>query len=908
MLGPGIRLLARLRMPQKLLLVAAVFFLPIVFLLIVHVRQLNEQIAFSQRELMGVQMIEPVRRMTQTMQLHRGLSQQAIAGVAAARGRLPELRGKIKSAIADADKLDALHAATLATGSEWAALKAAWQELESRTDSLAAEESFRLHSETIARARDFLILIADHSNMTLDPDIETYYLVDAFATKIVRMTESAGIMRAMSLKAIALNSLSPEQRLQLAVFLQNIETDLVDIHAGLLKVGSANAAAKASLQQPSQTLKTAMSAYVQLIRTELLGDAIVASGDVTLRVASAAIDAAYELNDTARGEFVRMAGERVSRLQSSRLQSLLLVAVALLVVIYLFLSFRAYLLRAIGAIADGTRRVANGNFTEPLVVDSSDELAAIADEMNTTQQALRDRIDADRLLANANLRIRNALDVSSNSVMLADPDGKIIYCNAAVIDMFRQAESDIRRQLPQFRADRVLGASFDEFHKQPAHQRNLLDALRQLHRAEIEVGGRVFSLVASPIFNDARERVGTVVEWQDRTLEVSIQKEVAAIIEAAAAGDFAKRLDTSAMKGFFLQLGDGINALLEVNASALNDIGRVLSRLSHGDLTDTVTTDYQGMLGKLKDDTNATVANLREIVGQIKTSGDAINTAAQEIATGNQDLSSRTEQQASSLEETASSMEELTSTVKQNADNARQANELAGNAQQVAVRGGDVVAQVVQTMNAIHQSSSKIGDIIGVIDGIAFQTNILALNAAVEAARAGEQGRGFAVVATEVRNLAQRSAAAAKEIKGLIADSVEKVESGNKQVDQAGRTMAEVVSSIQRVAKIMADIAEASREQSAGIEQVGLAVSQMDEVTQQNAALVEQAAAAAESLEEQAQSLVQAVSVFVLGESQTALPGKARAQALLAPSVARAVPVGKMAALSAPSEDEWEEF
>jgi methyl-accepting chemotaxis protein len=254
-------------------------------------------------------------------------------------------------------------------------------------------------------------------------------------------------------------------------------------------------------------------------------------------------------------------------------------------------------------------------------------------------------------------------------------------------------------------------------------------------------------------------------------------------------------------------------------------------------------------------------------------------------------------------------MEQLTSTVKQNADNARQANELAGNAQQVAIKGGEVVGQVVDTMSAIHQSSSKIADIIGVIDGIAFQTNILALNAAVEAARAGEQGRGFAVVATEVRNLAQRSAAAAKEIKGLISDSVEKVETGNKLVDQAGRTMEEIVTSIKRVARIMGDISDASREQSSGIEQVSLAVSQMDEVTQQNAALVEEAAAAAESLEEQAHNLAQAVSVFRV-DSATPAPRLAapqippRQSTLQRPRVAPK----KAQALPASLDDEWEEF
>jgi methyl-accepting chemotaxis protein len=284
-------------------------------------------------------------------------------------------------------------------------------------------------------------------------------------------------------------------------------------------------------------------------------------------------------------------------------------------------------------------------------------------------------------------------------------------------------------------------------------------------------------------------------------------------------------------------------------------------------LTDKITNDYQGSFGQLKNDANTTVANLTDIMTQLRDATESINTAAKEIASGNTDLSSRTEEQASSLEETASSMEELTSTVKQNAENARQANQLAIGASDVAVKGGAVVSQVVTTMSSINESSKKIVDIISVIDGIAFQTNILALNAAVEAARAGEQGRGFAVVATEVRNLAQRSAAAAKEIKELISDSVEKVGTGTKLVDEAGKTMEEIVSSVKRVTDIMGEITAASQEQSSGIEQVNQAITQMDEVTQQNAALVEQAAAAAESLEEQAQVLAQAVGVFKLAGS-----------------------------------------
>ena len=518
-------------------------------------------------------------------------------------------------------------------------------------------------------------------------------------------------------------------------------------------------------------------------------------------------------------------------------------------------------LNASVAVADA---VAAGNLDNQIDTSGSDEPSQLMHALSRMQDDLKRRSEAERKVANEALRIKVALDVTSNSVMVADPDGVIIYCNAAVLEMMRVAESDIRKDLPSFRASEILGSNFDIYHKNQAHQRNLLAGLKGVHRAQIVVGGRSFNLVASPILNQRSERLGTVVEWTDRTNEVAIENEVSDIISAAGSGDFSRRIAADDLSGFFRQVSSGINDLLDVNSRALGEVGGMLTRLSHGDLTQKINTEYQGVLGNLKDDANVTVDNLQEIIFSIKGATDAINVAAQEIASGNQDLSSRTEQQASSLEETASSMEQLTSTVKQNAENARQANELADSAQRVAVQGGQVVGQVVETMGAIHQSSNKISDIISVIDGIAFQTNILALNAAVEAARAGDQGRGFAVVATEVRNLAQRSAAAAREIKGLISDSVEKVEAGTRQVDQAGRTMNEVVSGIQRVAKIMADISHATREQTAGIEQVGLAISQMDEMTQQNAALVEQAAAAAESLEEQARNLSQSVAVFRL--------------------------------------------
>jgi methyl-accepting chemotaxis protein len=343
--------------------------------------------------------------------------------------------------------------------------------------------------------------------------------------------------------------------------------------------------------------------------------------------------------------------------------------------------------------------------------------------------------------------------------------------------------------------------------------------------------------------------------------------------------DTATKIETTYQSSRILLIGLGILVLIFGGACAwwltvgitvpMRKALQVARTVASGDLTsdiDVKTRDETGQLLQALKDMNS---NLVKIVSEVRTGTDTIATASTQITSGNLDLSSRTEQQASSLEETASSMEELTSTVKQNADNARQANQLAASASTVAVKGGAVVSQVVDTMGSINESSKKIVDIISVIDGIAFQTNILALNAAVEAARAGEQGRGFAVVASEVRNLAQRSAAAAKEIKALIDTSVEKVDAGSKLVGEAGSTMEEIVDSVKRVTDIMAEIMAATQEQSAGIEQVNQAIGQMDQVTQQNAALVEEAAAAAQAMQDQAGNLAKAVSVFKLDRTQS---------------------------------------
>ncbi len=419
-------------------------------------------------------------------------------------------------------------------------------------------------------------------------------------------------------------------------------------------------------------------------------------------------------------------------------------------------------------------------------------------------------ITAQRHEAEMNAAFKGALENLTSNVMVADNDLNIIYTNKTMRDMMANAQTDLRKDLPSFDATRLNGANIDIFHKNPAHQRGMLASLTKTHVGQFVVGGRTLRIIANPMLDAGGRRLGTVVEWADRTAELAVEREVESMVTAVAEGNFEMRIPLDGKSGFFEMLCNGINRMTD---------------------------------------------NMTQIVGWVQASAKEVSRGAEEISQGNTDLSQRTEEQASSLEETASSMEQMTSTVKQNADNSTKASQLATAARDQADKGGTVVNQAMRAMTEINESSRKIVDIIGVIDEIAFQTNLLALNAAVEAARAGEQGRGFAVVASEVRNLAGRSATAAKEIKRLIQDSVKKVDEGSSLVTQSGETLEQIVAAVKKVSDIIGEIAAASHEQSSGIEQVNKAVMQLDEMTQQNAGLVEQASAASQSVAGQATAL-----------------------------------------------------
>ncbi|MDD2759640.1 MAG: methyl-accepting chemotaxis protein [Methylomonas sp.] len=557
-------------------------------------------------------------------------------------------------------------------------------------------------------------------------------------------------------------------------------------------------------------------------------------------------------------------------------------------------------------------RLADEKFRNTLDLDRGDVIGDFRRALYSMQVKLNADLAYSKQVAAEATRIRQALDNVQSCVMVANNDFEIIYMNNTVREMFANAEADIRTQLPNFDAAKLLGANVDQFHKNPAHQRGMLANLTASYSSELVVGGRHMNVVVTPVKNDEGERIGYAAEWLDRTREVKVEQEIEEIVDSVKVGRLDKRISLADKQGFFAKLSEGINELTDVIERVFNDIGSTMESMAEGDLTNRITNDYQGVYLNCKNDINATIDKLSEIFGQVAESASFINNSSQEIASGNNNLSQRAEQQAANLEETAASMEELTATVKNNADNAQQANLLASNARELAEKGGTVVHAAVSAMQEINASSNKIADIIGVIDEIAFQTNLLALNASVEAARAGEQGRGFSVVATEVRNLAQRSATAARESKDLIQSSVQKVRAGSEFVNQTGIALSEIVAGVKKVGDIVAAIADASVEQSAGIAQVNQAVSQMDEITQQNAALAEEASAASVSMSDLSTNMVELLSFFKLGNESHKPSSRVGGDAS---SVVRAVAAPRPVATSASagyksvaSDEEWQDF
>jgi methyl-accepting chemotaxis protein len=519
------------------------------------------------------------------------------------------------------------------------------------------------------------------------------------------------------------------------------------------------------------------------------------------------------------------------------------------------------ILRPIKRATEMLEQVSEGNYI-PVNEFSKNELGSIMQGIKMIGIKFGFEAAEDQRSAREMLRIKQALDEVRMPVTLANSHRELVYMNVAAKMLWTEMSDELSKRIPNFSIEGMFGQRISTYLETQEDQNTFSEQSKDPKIMYINLGGKKLRLTVISVYDEQNNYVGRATQWKNITVESAMENQISKIVEDAISGNFRNRVRVDAKGGFFKDIAEGLNILLETCEKSYGDIADVFNALAQGNLNKKITTQYTGDFENIKNNANNTVQKLTEIVELIKNITDSLSSSSKEIAASNHDLSNRTTSQAGALEQTAASMHELNSTVQANTENANYANTFVVNTSDIATKGVKVITRVVDTMQEIHESSRKVVDIISVIDSISFQTNILALNAAVEAARAGEQGRGFAVVASEVRSLAQRAATAAGEIKLLINDSVDKIEDGSKLVLDAGHTMEEIVTSIRTVTQMIADISIASDEQSTGIGQANNAILEMEEMTQQNATLVKQSAATAINLKDQAIALANAVDYF----------------------------------------------
>jgi methyl-accepting chemotaxis protein len=822
------QLLNRLKLWQKLALLAAAMAVPTALLGVFYLSAANGEVSQARNELAGADYAHQVGTVLADVVNHRSLLFAVLTGDASRRDELSASEEAIDKLISEIDASDSAVETRLGLADEWQGIKGDWQQLKSEEAKLSADDAVARHDALIARIVKLGNLAVARSALNIDPSPETAALIQIATRDVPGALIASGNVQWYATRASIKGYLGGDDQMALQLYHGEVAADFATAARDL---NGAPTRARTSIAPALERAQSAFDSSYSIIESRIINAQKMTITTSELFSDSRAIRTSLlRLSDTGYSAMGAAVEQRLSQVTTWRNLTAGITIIALAVALGLSWLITRSLAIPLAQAIEVFRRIAAGKYDSVIDLSGSDEAARVLRALDDMQGKLRTQIENERLVAAENARVRQALDKVSTSVVLADAEHRIIYLNDTASATFTRNQHEIRRSLPGFDVQRLRGAGLETLSADSGVEGRELETLAGSRTAERELGACTFRTVTNPVLDERGARIGTVMEWTDRTQEVAVEKEMEGMLSAVVAGELGRRIDLDGKTGFFEAMSRGVNQLAD---------------------------------------------NMAEVISRVKRVAADVHRGADEISAGNANLSQRTEEQSSSLEETASSMEEMTTTVKQNADNAAQANQLALAARDQAEKGGTVVSQAVAAMTGINEASKKIADIIGVIDDIAFQTNLLALNAAVEAARAGEQGRGFAVVASEVRSLAGRSATAAKEIKELIQDSVRRVEDGSVLVTQSGQTLEKIVASVKKVSDIVAEIAAASREQSSGIEQVNRAVMQMDELTQQNAALVEEATAASQAMAEQVRGLNEMLARFQVAMAEAGAPTSA---------------------------------
>ncbi len=744
---------------------------------------------------------------------------------------------------------------------------------QAEADALKAGEAWSTFSTTVSGEKDKARIgeagqatiqkIADGSNLTLDPDVDSYYVMDIVSVRLPELIVArAGLAAAMQPVLAGRGKVPPRQHDLFVQAATRFDIALAAVHSSLASaiagnadgsLGTALAGARGGFDSTS-ALVAKQAATVRedyaLERTPALRGSDAEAAAIELVAAADALWVAGQ------AQLIRLIDARIDGFENKAWRDLAIAAVAALIAFAFALAFVRTIRNPLADLVATLRRHETNDY------GSRVPHTGLSNEIGEIARA----IDQGRLEAGRSALTVSAMNQSPTMLMITDPDEKITFMSASLVRMLKQLEPSFQAAVPAFRVETMLGQHIDCYRGNPNLRRQLILDIGQARKVRYDIGAEAIIVDMSYNRDATGQTIGHTLIWRNVTAELQSEAEVAAVVDAARNGDFSARLSLEGKDGFVRDIALGLNQVSAVVEESTSEFARALSAVAGGDLTVRVDSAYRGKFAELKSSINDTVDRLSTTVRTIQVTSADVGLAAREINMGADDLSKRTEEQASSLEETAATTEQLAASVKASAQASKDAAAIANDAMQAAQSGGTIAGQAVDAMARIETASQKISDIIRVIDDIAFQTNLLALNAAVEAARAGDAGKGFAVVASEVRTLAQRSSAAAKDISGLISSSNLEVGEGVKLVRQAGDQLSQILGHSRKVAATIADISSAAGEQANGIDEMSQAVAHLDEMTQQNAALSEQSAASAASLSSRIGQLNDLVAAFKTGQ------------------------------------------
>ncbi len=814
----------------KIAAIMALLMFPIGHLTLLFVQQVRKDVAFSSLEIEGAKVLKPV---WDTLAISAA-PQSDPAGLKAAVERTSAVR---------------------AAAAEMKASEAVALFISALVDPKAVAKAWDAGQVAIQK-------IADGSNLTLDPDVDSYYMMDVVAVRLPELIIARAALDT-ALQPYLIGSGTPSASAHDALVQAGTRFDIaLAATQGSLKSGidgNSDGSLGRSLLPMLNRFKAASSRISQLV--DALRLSIAQGKPAPTRkaefdsAASALADSTQGLWQSVQAELIRLIAVRIEGFQSKALRDLVIAAFGALLAIGVALVFVRTIRDPIGDIIATLRRLQLNDYSGSVPhLGLRNEIGEIARAVD------RGKAESERTA----LTIA-AMNQSPTMLMITDPEEKISFISASLTELLTRLEPAFRVARPDFSVEAMLGQHIDCFRANANLTRNLLLDNGKVRKVRYDIAAETIMVDMAYIRAEDGSRIGHTLIWRNVTAELLGEAEVAAVVSAAQQGDFSARLPLDNKEGFVREIAVGLNNVSALVEKSTGEFAEVMDAVARADLTHTVAGDYRGVLGSLKSSINATVGHLASTVRTIQVTSADVGLAAREINMGADDLSKRTEEQASSLEETAATTEQLAASVKATAQASRQAAAIATEAMESAQNGGAIAGHAVDAMARIETASQKISDIIRVIDDIAFQTNLLALNAAVEAARAGDAGKGFAVVASEVRTLAQRSSAAAKDISGLISSSNMEVGEGVKLVRQAGEALSQILGASQKVAATIADISAAAGEQANGIDEMSQAVAHLDEMTQQNAALSEQSAASAASLTERISQLNELVANFRTG-------------------------------------------